>query len=79
MLDYYASVNNHQMPAVIRVDAGYQHVWQGKKLKHTLRIGVCNLLNHFNPFTVYYDTIDGTWKELALLPILPNFSYVVSF
>lgn len=79
VLDYYASVNNHQMPAVIRVDAGYQHVWQGKKHNHTLRIGVCNLLNHFNPFTVYYDTNDGKWKELALLPILPNFSYVVSF
>lgn len=78
-LDYYAAVNNHQMPAVIRLDAGYQHTWQGKHVQHTLNLGICNLLNHFNPFTVYYDTIDNKWKEIALLPVLPNFSYRFSF
>lgn len=78
-LDYFASINNHQMPATVRLDVGYRLNWEGRRVSHALNLGVCNLLNHFNPFTVYYDTLEGTWKELALLPILPNFSYRISF
>lgn len=78
-LDYFSSINNHQMPATVRLDAGYQFLWEGPRVHHSLNVGVCNLFNHFNPFTVYYDTIDNVWKELALLPIMPNFSYRISF
>lgn len=78
-LMYYESVNNHQMPPVIRLDISYSRKWRKDRLTHALQLGVCNLLNRFNPYTVYYDTIDETWKELALLPILPNFSYRFCF
>ena len=78
-LEYYSSVNNHQMPAVIRLDAGYRLRWKWGKVQNDLNLGVCNLLNHFNPYTVYYDTKEEAWKEMALLPILPNFSWRVEF
>ena len=67
------------MPPVIRLDAGYRLHFGKGRLKHELQLGVCNLLNRFNPYTVYYDTADEQWKELALLPILPNFSYKIIF
>lgn len=78
-LKYFGSVNNHQMPTLIRLDVGYQCKWKGAQRAHELNIGVYNVLNRFNPFTVYYDTKDETWKEIALVPILPNLSYRVSF
>ena len=78
-LQYFSGVNNHQMSPIIRLDVGYRMSWKGKHLSHDLNIGVCNVLNHFNPYTVYYDTKMGEWKEIALLPILPNFSYRLSF
>lgn len=78
-LEYYGAVNNHQMPPVIRIDAGYRFQWQWGRTSHELSLGICNLLNHFNPYTVYYDTKEEVWKEMALLPILPNFSWRVEF
>lgn len=79
LLKYYTGINNHQMSPVIRLDVGYHFHWKGKWLSHDLNVGVCNLLNHFNPYTIYYDTKEEEWKEIALLPILPNFSYRISF
>ena len=35
--------------------------------------------NHFNPFTIYYDSDTKEWKELALLPVLPTFCYRIFF
>ncbi len=35
--------------------------------------------NHFNPFMLYFDPASEGWKIIALLPILPNFSYRISF
>ena len=78
-LDYFGAINNHQMPSIIRLDAGYRFKWQWGRVSNELNLGVCNLLNHFNPYTVYYDTKEGVWKEMALLPILPNFSWSFSF
>ena len=79
MLEYFGTVNNHQMPPLIRLDAGYHLSWKWGQVSNDLNLGVCNLLNHFNPYTVYYDTREGVWKEMALLPILPNFSWRLSF
>ena len=76
---YFSSVNNYQMPALVRLDVGYRFQWQTKTISHGLSLGVYNVLNHFNPFTVYFDTKEENWKELALVPILPNISYRVSF
>lgn len=78
-LEYYSSVNNHQMPTLIRLDLGYQVKWQRERTSHELNIGIFNVLNHFNPFTVYYNTMTDSWTELALIPILPNVRYQINF
>lgn len=70
-LEYFSGINNHQMSPIIRLDANYRIQWK--------RGRVANELNHFNPFTLYYDTAEETWREMALLPILPNFSWRIEF
>lgn len=77
--NYFSGVNNYQMPTVIRLDLGYNFSFVTGKVKHDISLGVCNVTNHFNPFMLYFDAATESWKELSLLPILPNFSYKVSF
>jgi hypothetical protein len=50
-----------------------------RKVKHDVNVGLCNATNHFNPFMLYFDAATEGWKMIALLPILPNFSYRISF
>lgn len=77
--DYYSGVNNYRMPTVFRLDLGWQKSFTTGRVTHTVNVGVCNVTNHFNPFMLYFDTRSESWKEIALLPILPNFSYRVEF
>ena len=77
--DYYSGVNNYHMPTVFRLDLGWQKSFRTGRVEHTVNVGVCNVTNHFNPFMLYFDTRTESWKEIALLPILPNFSYRVEF
>ncbi len=76
---YYQGVNNYRMPTVFRLDLGWQKSFRTGRVRHTVNLGLCNVTNHFNPFLVYFDTRTESWKQLALLPILPNFSYRVDF
>ena len=76
---YYSGVNNYRMPTVIRLDLGYQFDFRTGRVEHKVNLGVCNVTNHFNPFMLYFDTRTESWKEIALLPILPNFSWRVEF
>lgn len=76
---YYSSVNNYHMPTVFRLDLGYQISLKTGPVSHDINVGVCNVTNHFNPFMLYFDGEKETWNMMALLPILPNFSYRVSF
>ena len=77
--EYYEGVNNFQMPTVFRLDVGYECTFHAKRTEHTVNLGVCNVTNHFNPFMLYYDAQAEGWKMLALLPIMPNFSWRVAF
>ncbi len=77
--EYYDGVNNFHMPTVFRLDVGYECKFRIKRTEHTVNLGVCNLTNHFNPFMLYYDAQAEGWKMLALLPIMPNFSWRVAF
>ena len=77
--EYYEGVNNFHMPTVFRLDVGYERKFLTKRAKHTVNLGVCNVTNHFNPFMLYYDAQAEGWKMLALLPVMPNFSYKVGF
>ena len=79
MADYYSGVNNYHMPTVFRLDLGYELDFKMGTINHKLNLGVCNVTNHFNPFMLYFDTRTESWKEIALLPILPNFSWRIEF
>ena len=67
------------LPTVIRLDLGWEKEFRTGKVDHMLNLGVCNVTNHFNPFMLYFDAQAETWKEIALMPIMPNFSYRISF
>ena len=77
--EYYEGINNFQMPTVFRLDLGYELAFHTGRIEHTVNLGVCNVTNHFNPFMLYFDTRTESWKEIALLPIMPNFSWRVEF
>ena len=72
-------VNNYHMPMVFRLDLGYAFSFTTGKIDHDVNVGVCNVTNHFNPFMLYYDAQSEGFKMIALLPILPNFSYRINF
>jgi hypothetical protein len=76
---HYEGINNYHMPAVFRLDLGYNFSFDTGKVSHVVNVGVCNATNHFNPFMLYYDAQTEGFKMIALLPILPNFSYRISF
>lgn len=78
-VDYYSGVNNYHMPTVIRLDLGYRFSFETRCATHDIQVGICNVTNHFNPFMLYFDTGTETWKEIALLPIMPNMSWKISF
>lgn len=76
---YFSGYNNYHMPTVFRLDLGWQTGFKTGWLQHVVNVGVCNVTNHFNPFMLYFDTRTESWREIALLPILPNFSWRVEF
>lgn len=78
-LYYYGKVNNYHMPTIFRLDLGYEFSFETGAVKHDVNLGVCNVTNHFNPFMLYYDAKTENFKMISLLPILPNFSYRISF
>lgn len=77
--EYFDGVNTFHMPDVIRLDIGYRFNFKTGKVNHDVNIGICNVTNHFNPFMIYFDTSAESWKELALLPIMPNLNYRITF
>lgn len=72
-------INDYHMPDVLRLDLGYQFSFETRRCSHTVNVGVCNVTNHFNPFMLYFNASTENWEEIALLPVLPNFSYRISF
>ena len=77
--DYTSHPNNFQLPAYFRLDAGYHLALQGKKNRHELSLGIYNLTNRHNAYSLSWDDKDMRWKKLSIFPILPNFTYRVTF
>lgn len=75
----YSSVNNYRMPDYVRCDVGYYVDWAKNGHEHSLNVGVYNILNRHNPFMVFYDSEDRSWKQLSLIPIMPSISYRIEF
>ncbi len=77
--NYYSGVNNFHMPMVLRLDLGWQHTFHTEKFTHDLNVGIYNVTNHFNPFALYFNAETEKWNAISLLPVMPNFSYRITF
>ena len=78
LMDTFTSINNYEMPPYIRLDVGCNFTFKGKLLQ-TLNLGVYNVLNRHNPFSIIYDDRSREWRQVSLIPIMPSFSYRISF
>lgn len=61
--------NTTRTKAYNRIDLNVQYSFKGKKMHHELKFGIYNLLN----------TRNIAFNELHSIPILPSFSYRISF
>ena len=76
---FYTSFNNYRMPPYIRCDLSAEVAFKNTRHPQTLNVGVYNILNRHNPFSLSYDPDTETWKKLSLLPIMPSLRYSISF
>ena len=77
--DYTSHPNNLQLPVYFRLDAGYHLTIQGEKTRHELSVGVYNLTNRHNAYSLTWDSEDARWKKLSIFPIMPNLKYSITF
>ena len=77
--DYYSHPNNYRMPMYMRADLGYYMNIAGAKANHSLNVGVYNLTNRHNAYSLFWDPDESTWKKLSIFPIMPNLCYKISF
>lgn len=81
-LDHFTHPNNWQMPVYMRLDLGYQLDFTTGKggshpLRHSLTLGVFNVLNRHNPSMLAYDSDTKTWNQVSLFPIMPSVRYTI--
>ena len=78
-LDYYEGINNFRLKDFMRLDVGCYAVFEKPRVTHKLNLGIYNVMNRHNIFSIFYDTEDDLWKSVSLFPIMPSISYQVSF
>lgn len=78
-LDYYSGFNNKRLEHYMRVDVGAYAKWKKPKAIHNLQLGIYNLTNRHNIFSLYYDVDEDIWKKVYVFPIMPSISYKVEF
>lgn len=79
---YYEARNQFRMPAYHRLDLSLNFHKQLKKAKRTWSIGVYNVYNRKNPFFIDFSTDNvGNLRltQISLFPIIPSFSYNLTF
>ena len=59
--------------------SSYHLTVQGKKNLHDLSLGIYNLTNRHNAYSLSWDIVAGRWKKLSIFPIMPNFTYRIMF
>lgn len=77
-MDYYSSVNNYKMPDYMRLDLGCSFSFKTKRPQE-LTVGVYNVMNRHNPFSIIYDDRSRSWKQVSLIPVMPSFNYSIKF
>lgn len=74
-----SSVNNFQMPALIRWDNSLQMNINSGRMRHEINLGIYNTLNRHNAAFLYYNSQKQRWETMALIPFMPTVSYRISF
>ncbi len=80
----YEEKNNWKLPTYTRIDVGIETKFDFEKSKHSVRIGVYNLLNRKNPFYIRLKVVgdnllSSEFKEVYVFPLLPSISYSIKF
>ena len=77
-MDVFSSVNNYEMPPYIRLDLGCSFKFKTRHPQE-LNLGIYNVLNRHNPFSIIYDDRSREWRQVSLLPIMPSFNWRMEF
>ncbi len=80
----YEEKNNWKLPSYVRIDLGIETKFDFEKSKHSVRVGVYNLLNRHNPFYIRFkgkrdNLLSSDFKEVYVFPLLPSISYSIKF
>lgn len=79
-VEYYAGENAVRLQPYVRWDLGcFMKFGIGTSHPWTLNIGVYNVPNRHNVYSVTYDTNERKWKQLSLFPIMPSLSWRMEF
>ena len=79
-IDYHTGIHNWQAPAYIRWDLGvFFKYGEGTRHPGMLNVGIYNVLNRHNVYSIMYDPDSRSWKSLSLFPIMPTVSWTMEF
>lgn len=87
-VNIYGSKNAYSMPSYHRLDLSFEWRKKKKRFESAWNIGIYNAYNHANPFFITTDIekdnssptgFKSVFKQISLLPFLPNASYLFKF
>ena len=80
VVDYHSGIHNWQAPHYIRWDIGaFFKYGIGSRRPGMLTLGIYNVLNRHNIYSILYDPQSRSWKGLSLFPIMPTVSWSMDF
>lgn len=79
IVSYTSHPNNLKLPDYFRMDIAYHLELTSDRFEHDFSFGIYNLTNRHNPYSLFWDKTQSKWKQLSIFPIMPNFSYKLSF
>ncbi|MBQ8461745.1 MAG: hypothetical protein IJ543_04925 [Bacteroidales bacterium] len=77
VIDEYAGVNNFRLPNTFRIDVGYCFSWDKGRFGYDFTVSLFNLTNRHNPYQ--YFNMDGKWKQMSIMGIMPSISFMWRF
>jgi len=77
----YNGRNTFRLPSYHRLDIAFDFIKQKTMGVRTLSLGIYNLYNRKNPYSVFLKPENGSYKlyQLSLFPIIPSFNYSFQF
>ncbi len=77
-VDYYSRPNNARLKLYHRLDFGFHMQKKLSRGHRTWSVGVINVYNRQNPYSIYKDS-NGNFKQVVMFPIIPFASLKRSF